>query len=175
MGVSVQLPTCASLRLRAASQRLAYPLPSSLAALRNHGVSFPALSSYLRPTSAKMEKQGAEKEVTGQINTVDMEEEKKDLEKVVLKVNYETEDEKKEIEAASPKLETKDTEAGAGGHICSPSIESCPSPVSEEKEAEDAESGSSMSTLSLPSSSNSEEDSSGSSSAQRVEEGVTDS
>ena len=109
------------------------------------------MSSYLRPTSAKMEKQDAEKEVTGQINTVDMEEEKKDMEKVVLKVNYETEDEKKEIEAASPKLETKDTEAGAGGHICSPSIESCPSPVSEEKEAEDAESGSSMSTLSLPS------------------------
>ena len=102
-----------------------------------------------------MEKQDAEKEVTGQINTVDMEEEKKDMEKVVLKVNYETEDEKKEIEAASPKLETKDTEAGAGGHICSPSIESCPSPVSEEKEAEDAESGSSMSTLSLPSRSSS--------------------
>merc|ERR1719234_713024 len=107
------------------------------------------------------------------------------MEKVVLKVNYETEDEKKgeknEVEltnegSSSPKPETaKDTGAV---HICSPSIESCPSPetltltvseekltdASEEKETEDAESGSSMSTLSLPSSSNSEEDSSGSSS-----------
>ena len=121
------------------------------------GVSFPALSSYLRPASAKMEKQDVEKDVTNQVDTVDMEEEKKDMEKVVLKVNYETEEEKKEVEvttepgASSPNPETRNTE----GHICSPSIESCPSPltvtVSEEKETEDAESGSSMSTLSLPS------------------------
>ena len=126
------------------------------------GVSFPALSSYLRPASAKMEKQDVEKEVTDQVDTVDMEEEKKDMEKVVLKVNYETEDEKKELEpttepgASSPKDEPNNTGAAALGHICSPSIESCPSPltetvVSEEKETEDAESGSSMSTLSLPS------------------------
>merc|ERR1719234_649433 len=115
------------------------------------------------------------------------------MEKVVLKVNYETEDEKKgeknEVEltnegSSSPKPETAE-DTGAV-HICSPSIESCPSPetltltvsdekltASEEKETEDAESGSSMSTLSLPSSSNSEEDSSGSSSGQRIEEGVT--
>ena len=132
------------------------------------GVSFPALSSYLRPASAKMEKQDVEKEVTDQVDTVDMEEEKKDMEKVVLKVNYETEDEKKEPEPAteprdsSPKPEPSDAGAAAVGHICSPSIESCPSPltetvvseevVSEERETEDAESGSSsMSTLSLPS------------------------
>ena len=104
-----------------------------------------------------------EKEVTNQVDTVDMEEEKKDMEKVVLKVNYETEDEKKEPEpateprASSPKPEPSDAGAAAVGHICSPSIESCPSPltetvVSEERETEDAESGSSsMSTLSLPS------------------------
>ena len=125
------------------------------------GVSFPALSSYLRPASAKMEKQDVEKDVTNQVDTVDMEEEKKDMEKVVLKVNYETEEEKKEVEvttepgASSPKPETGNTGAATEGHICSPSIESCPSPltvtVSEEKETEDAESGSSMSTLSLPS------------------------
>ena len=127
------------------------------------GVSFPALSSYLRPASAKMEKQDVEKEVTDQVDTVDMEEEKKDMEKVVLKVNYETEDEKKEPEPATePKPEPSDAGAVAVGHICSPSIESCPSPltetvvseevVSEERETEDAESGSSsMSTLSLPS------------------------
>ena len=127
------------------------------------GVSFPALSSYLRPASAKMEKQDVEKEVTDQVDTVDMEEEKKDMEKVVLKVNYETEDEKKEPEpateprASSPKPEPSDAGAVAVGHVCSPSIESCPSPltetvVSEERETEDAESGSSsMSTLSLPS------------------------
>ena len=127
------------------------------------GVSFPALSSYLRPASAKMEKQDVEKEVTNQVDTVDMEEEKKGMEKVVLKVNYETEDEKKEPEpateprASSPKPEPSDAGAAAVGHICSPSIESCPSPltetvVSEERETEDAESGSSsMSTLSLPS------------------------
>ena len=122
------------------------------------GVSFPALSSYLRPASAKMEKQDVEKEVTDQVDTVDMEEEKKDMEKVVLKVNYETEDEKKEPEPATePKPEPSDAGAAAVGHICSPSIESCPSPltetvVSEERETEDAESGSSsMSTLSLPS------------------------
>ena len=110
-----------------------------------------------------MEKQDVEKEVTDQVDTVDMEEEKKDMEKVVLKVNYETEDEKKEPEpateprASSPKPEPSDAGAAAVGHICSPSIESCPSPltetvVSEERETEDAESGSSsMSTLSLPS------------------------
>ena len=110
-----------------------------------------------------MEKQDVEKEVTNQVDTVDMEEEKKDMEKVVLKVNYETEDEKKEPEpateprASSPKPEPSDAGAAAVGHICSPSIESCPSPltetvVSEERETEDAESGSSsMSTLSLPS------------------------
>ena len=112
-----------------------------------------------------------EKEVTDQvIDTVDMEEEKKDMEKVVLKVNYETEDEKKgkvepTTEGSSPKPETVDTGAASVGHICSPSIESCPSPATltltvseekltangEEKETEDAESGSSMSTLSLPS------------------------
>ena len=110
-----------------------------------------------------------EKEVTDQADTVDMEEEKKDMEKVVLKVNYETEDEKKgkvepTTEGSSPKPKTVDTGAAAVGHICSPSIESCPSPAtltltvseekltaSEEKETEDAESGSSMSTLSLPS------------------------
>ena len=110
-----------------------------------------------------MEKQDVEKEVTNQVDTVDMEEEKKDMEKVVLKVNYETEDEKKEPEpateprASSPKPEPSDAGAAAVGHVCSPSIESCPSPltetvVSEERETEDAESGSSsMSTLSLPS------------------------
>ena len=101
-----------------------------------------------------------EKEVV--TDNVDIKEEKKDMEKVVLKVNYETEDEKKELEpttepgTSSSKSEPSETE----GHICSPSIESCPSPlteesetggVSEEREREDAESGSSMSTLSLPS------------------------
>ena len=74
-------------------------------------------------------------------DNINMEEEKRDAEKVVLKVNYEPEGEKKEVEAESSKTETQDASAGgvvASGpeiaHICSPSIESCPSPVSGQTE-----------------------------------------
>ena len=83
-----------------------------------------------------------EKEVVDVVkDNVNMEQEKKDAEKVVLKVNYEPEGEKKEVEAESSKTETQDASAGgvvASGpeiaHICSPSIESCPSPVSRQTE-----------------------------------------
>ena len=82
-----------------------------------------------------MEKQDVEKD------SINMEEEKKDAEKVVLKVNYEPEGEKKEVEAESSKTETQDASAGGAvargpeiAHICSPSIESCPSPVSRQTE-----------------------------------------
>ena len=74
-------------------------------------------------------------------DNVNMEEEKKDAEKVVLKVNYEPEGEKKEVEAESSKAETQDASVGGAvasgpeiAHICSPSIESCPSPVSGQTE-----------------------------------------
>ena len=85
-----------------------------------------------------MEKQDVEKEVVDVAkDNINMEEEKKDAEKVVLKVNYEPEGEKKEVEAESSKTETQDASAGGAvptgpeiAHICSPSIESCPSPVS---------------------------------------------
>ena len=100
------------------------------------------MSSYLRPASARMEKQDVEKEVVDTAkDNVNMEEEKKDAEKVVLKVNYEPEGEKKEVEAESSKAETQDASAGGAvasgpeiAHICSPSIESCPSPVSRQTE-----------------------------------------
>ena len=100
------------------------------------------MSSYLRPASARMEKQDVEKEVVDVAkDNVNMEEEKKDAEKVVLKVNYEPEGEKKEVEAESSKTETQDASAGGAvasgpeiAHICSPSIESCPSPVSRQTE-----------------------------------------
>ena len=100
------------------------------------------MSSYLRPASARMEKQDVEKEVVDVAkDNVNMEEEKKDAEKVVLKVNYEPEGEKKKVEAESSKTKTKDASvegAVATGpeiaHICSPSIESCPSPVSRQTE-----------------------------------------
>ena len=90
-----------------------------------------------------MEKQDLEKEVVDVAkDNINMEEEKKDAEKVVLKVNYEPEGEKKEVEAESSKAETQDASAGGGAvatgpeiaHICSPSIESCPSPVSRQTE-----------------------------------------
>ena len=85
-----------------------------------------------------MEKQDLEKEVVDVAkDNINMEEEKKDAEKVVLKVNYEPEGEKKEVEAESSKTETQDASAEGAvasgpeiAHICSPSIESCPSPVS---------------------------------------------
>ena len=85
-----------------------------------------------------MEKQDLEKEtVDAAKDNINMEEEKKDAEKVVLKVNYEPEGEKKEVEAESSKTETQDASAEGAvasgpeiAHICSPSIESCPSPVS---------------------------------------------
>ena len=89
-----------------------------------------------------MEKQDVEKEVVDTAkDNINMEEEKKDAEKVVLKVNYEPEGEKKEVEAESSKAETQDASAGGVvateqeiAHICSPSIESCPSPVSRQTE-----------------------------------------